>query len=78
MDGCAGALLVADKMLADGKLETILNQRYASWNAGVGKDILGGKISLEALVAQLLSGNCDPRPVSGRQECLENLLNSYL
>jgi xylose isomerase len=78
MDVCARALLIAEKMLVDGKLEAKLNQRYSGWNAGVGKDILSGKISLEALAAQVLSGNTDPRPASGRQEYLENLLNSYL
>jgi xylose isomerase len=78
MDVCARALLVAEKMLVDGKLEAKLNQRYSGWNSGVGKDILSGKISLDALAAQVLSGNTDPRPASGRQEYLENLLNSYL
>jgi xylose isomerase len=78
MDVCARALLVAEKMISDGKLNAILNQRYAGWSAGVGQDILSGKVTLEALAAQVLSVNNDPRPVSGRQEHLENLLNGYI
>lgn len=78
MDVCARALLIAEKMIGDSKLERFVNDRYAGWSTGYGKDILGGKVSLEAVASHMLTANKDPRPTSGRQEHLENLLNSYL
>ena len=78
MDVCARGLLVAEKMMADGALARVLQQRYQGWEGGLGKDILAGKLSLDAVAAQVLQRNQDTLPVSGRQELLENLLNRYL
>ena len=50
MDNLARALLIADKMLSDGKLQAFIDERYAGWNEGLGKDILAGKLSLAAAV----------------------------
>jgi len=78
MDTCARALLIAADMLEDGKLQTFVSDRYAGWDGGLGKDILGGGLSLADLSERVVDGAIEPKPRSGRQEMLENLVNRYL
>ena len=78
MDVAARALLVAEQMLQDGKLAAHVDARYAGWQAPLGQQIMGGGLGLDTLAEQVLAANRDTAPVSGRQEYLENLLNSYL
>ena len=78
IDTLARGLLVADRMLEDGKLDQMLAQRYAGWEEPFGKKILEGKLSLAALSDEVLSKGIDPKPRSGRQELLENLVNRYI
>ena len=78
MDNLARALLIADKMISDGKLQGFIDERYAGWNEQLGKDILAGKLSLSDLSDKALASKLDPKPRSGRQEMLENLVNRYL
>jgi xylose isomerase len=40
--------------------------------------VLDGKMSLDAVATHVVDRNTDTMPVSGRQELLENLLNSYI
>lgn len=78
MDAIARALLIAARMIEDGKLQGLLDARYAGWDGPEGKAILAGERSLEALSETALSTNLDPAPRSGRQEYLEGLVNRYL
>jgi xylose isomerase len=78
MDVCARALLIAERMIDDGVLDRLLNERYAGWDAPEGKAILDGKRSLVDLADRVEREWLEPQPRSGRQEYLENLLNSYL
>ena len=78
MDNLARALLIADKMLTDGKLQAFVDERYAGWNEKLGKDILAGKLSLADLADRALADKLDPKPRSGRQEMLETIVNRYL
>ncbi|MCG8509216.1 MAG: xylose isomerase [Rhodospirillales bacterium] len=78
MDTCARALLIAARMVEDGKLQAALDQRYAGWGEALGTGILEGKSSLADLSDHVLGGNVEPSPKSGRQEALENLVNRYL
>lgn len=78
MDVSARALLVAERMLADGRLARHVDARYAGWGAPFGQDVMAGRLALDEVAARVLERNQDTRPVSGRQELLENLLNSYL
>jgi xylose isomerase len=78
MDLCARALLVAERMITDGTLETFVNERYAGWNGSLGRGILGGKRSLDDLAAWVHKTKTEPQPRSGRQEYLESLVNGYL
>ena len=78
MDLCARALLVAERMIADGALAGHVAARYAGWDGSEGKAILKGRRTLADLAARVDKKGIDPAPVSGRQERLENLLNTYL
>jgi xylose isomerase len=78
MDNLARALLIADKMLSDGKLQAFVDERYAGWNEKLGKDIMAGKLSLADLSDRALADKLDPKPRSGRQEMLETIVNRYL
>ena len=77
MDVCAQALLVAEKMINDGRLQAAVDQRYAGWDSEPGQAILQGRRSLAELADEVLERNTDIAPVSGRQEVLENLFNRF-
>jgi xylose isomerase len=77
MDVCAQALLIAEKMINDGRLQAAQDARYAGWDTPAGQDILQGRRSLAELADEVLARNTDIAPVSGRQEVLENLVNRF-
>jgi xylose isomerase len=74
MDVCARALLAAERILQDGQLDRALRDRYAGWRAPFGQELLAGRLGLEALSERVLGRDQDVKPVSGRQEALENLV----
>jgi xylose isomerase len=78
MDACARGLLMAAKIIEDGKLKGIVDQRYAKWKEPQNQAMLSGKETLDSIAARVLSSGLDPQPASGRQERLENLVNSYI
>jgi xylose isomerase len=78
MDAFAHGLKIAAKIRADGVLKDFVNQRYASWDTGIGQKIEGGSVGLEELERYMLErGDAAPN-VSGRQEMLENIINRYI
>jgi xylose isomerase len=77
MDCFARGLLVADRMIEDKALSSFVAERYASWKAPLGQEILAGKASYETLEAWVAQHG-EPTPKSGRQELLEIILNDYL
>lgn len=78
MDACARALIVAEKMIADGRLDSFVADRYAGWDSEEGKAILAGKRTLDDLARQVHEMALEPQPRSGKQEYLEGLVNRYL
>jgi xylose isomerase len=78
IDTLARSLLVAAAMLEDGALERARDTRYAGWSSGLGGRILGGNVDLATLADESVAANLDPKPVSGRQEFLENEVNRVL
>ena len=78
MDTCARALLIAARMIEDGKLSAEVDQRYAGWDGDLGTRIMTGNASMADLAEYIESGSVEPQPRSGRQEALENLVNTYL
>jgi xylose isomerase len=78
LDTLARGLLIADKILSDGKLDRAVSERYAGWKSPLGESIMGGKVSLSDLSEQVLSKGINPKPRSGQQELLEALVHRYL
>jgi xylose isomerase len=78
IDTLARALLVAAELIERETLSTPLAQRYAGWDGTLVRAILDGRETLASLEAKVASGEIDPRPVSGRQEELENAVNQLL
>ena len=77
MDVCASALLMAERMIVDGRLESAVEARYAGWTGDDAQAVLRGKVPLGALADRVLAANVDVQPQSGRQELLENLVNRF-
>ncbi|MBQ4465565.1 MAG: xylose isomerase, partial [Oscillospiraceae bacterium] len=79
MDTFALGLRIADKMISDGRLDKFVENRYASWNTGIGKDIIDGKVSLADLEKYALEkGEVTASLTSGGQEKLESILNNIM
>jgi xylose isomerase len=78
MDAFARGLKIAAAIRADGLLAKIVKDRYASWDTGIGAEIESGRHDFLSLEQRMLSqGDITPNQ-SGRQEMIENLINSYL
>jgi len=78
MDAFARGLKIAAQIRADGALEQIVRDRYCSWDSGVGAEIEQGKHSFASLEKYMLDkGEIAPNR-SGRQEMIENLINTYI
>ena len=77
MDSFARGLEVAYALLNSSPWEKWRQQRYASFDAGPGRDFEAGRLKLADLAAHAVR-NGEPHQISGRQEQYENLLNQYL
>jgi xylose isomerase len=73
VDTMAHALLIAERIVVDGKLDAERAARYAGWDSAFGQRVLAAKENLESLAAHVETA---PAPTirSGRQEALENLV----
>jgi xylose isomerase len=78
MDAYALAFKIARRIITDGKLTRFVADRYASYDDGFGRDIAKRKIGFKELDRLVQTKLGEPKPRSGRQEYLENLLNDYL
>ena len=77
MDIFAHALIAADQILEKSEYRKLRKERYASFDAGKGKEFEEGKLTLENL-RNYAAENGEPKTISGKQEYLENLLNRYI
>ncbi len=78
MDTIALAFMKAAELYESGELQSFVDQRYAGWNSDLGEKILTGQTSLADLSAWAVDQNIDPKPVSGKQEYLENVINRFV
>ena len=78
MDSFALGLIKAAAIIEDGRIDTFLQERYASYNSGIGAKIRNGETSLEELAQVAASLKTASLPGSGKQEYLESLVNSIL
>ncbi len=78
MDTFARGAKIAARIRADGVLDQFVNERYGSYDTGIGRQVEEGTASFADLESYMLEkGNPDPNQ-SGRQEMLENIINDYL
>lgn len=79
MDAFALGLRMAAKIVEDGRLDAFVRERYSSYQSGIGADIVAGRATMEQLEQYALQkGEVVASVSSGRQEYLENILNSIL
>ena len=75
VDVIAKALLRAEAIIADGRIDAFRAERYAGWNSELGTTIR--QSSLAEIADLAVAQDLKPAPVSGRQEWLENMLNRF-
>ena len=78
MDSFARGLKIAAAIRADGGLQNFVEERYSSWNTGIGSDIEAGKHDFESLSKHMLEKGEVDSNTSGRQEYLENYINRFV
>ena len=76
MDAMARALENAAELLEKSPLKKMVADRYASFDAGKGKEFEQGKLSLEDVVAYAKTQG-EPAQTSGKQELYEAIVNMY-
>lgn len=78
MDTFALGLLKAAALIADGRIDSFVKERYASFETGLGKKIRDGQANLAELAAHAEKLGAPALPGSGRQENLEAIVNAVL
>ena len=78
MDAYALGLRLADRILQDGRIAAAVDERYASWSAGIGHKIRQGGVTMQQLEDYALELGDVSTNQSGRQEYLENVFNAIL
>ena len=73
VDVIAKALLRAEAIIQDGRLDAFRAERYAGWHGATGEALRQG--SLADAADHAARHNLNPQPRSGRQEWCENLIN---
>jgi xylose isomerase len=78
MDAFARGLKIAAAIRADGRLAEFVQNRYRSWNQGIGAKIESGKATFADCEKHALKLGEVSDLESGRQEWLEAIYNEYL
>lgn len=77
MDSFAVGLKVAQRMIDDQVFENIIEKRYASYNTGIGKEIVTGATNFKQLEAYALEHDQITNQ-SGQLEVIKATINQYL
>jgi xylose isomerase len=77
MDTFAQGLVIADKMIRDGRIDGFVKERYASFESGIGKRIIDGTVNMAELEQYVLAKG-EVETSSGRQEYLEAIVNALI
>ncbi|MFO7729706.1 MAG: xylose isomerase [Spirochaetia bacterium] len=77
MDTFALGLILADKMMQDGRIDALRKERYASFDSGRGSEFEKGNLQLEDLFTHAQHTG-EPQRTSGKQELIENIINQVL
>ncbi len=78
MDTCAKTLLSTEKMIQDNIISKYIKKRYSNWEGDLGKLIYNKDTNLQRIYEEVLKKDINPKPKSGQQEYLENIINKYL
>jgi xylose isomerase len=78
MDAFARGLKIAAAIRADGGLQDFVDQRYGSWEKGIGQEIEAGKHDFKSLSDYMINKGEADANASGRQEFLENYVNRFV
>lgn len=74
IDLCARAFLTAARLIEEGEYDSVITERYAGWKTIEAQAMLAGKLSLDEIAAKAEKDAIEPKPKSGKQERIENLL----
>lgn len=77
MDAFALGLILADKLIKDGRIDSLRANRYASFDSGKGKEYEEGRLTLLDLRNHAAAAG-EPARKSGKQELIENIINQIL
>ena len=77
MDVMARALEAAAAILEESPIPAMVAERYASYDAGKGKEFEEGKLTFEDVYAYA-KANGEPKQISGKQELYEAIVNMYI
>ncbi len=76
MDAMARALLNAAAILEESELPSMLEERYSSFDSGIGKDFEDGRLTLEQIYEYGRQVE-EPKQTSGKQEKYETIVALY-
>lgn len=77
MDGFAVGLKVAQRLIDDKVLDDVVDNRYESYQSGIGKDIIEGKTDFRQLEKHALE-TTNITNTSGKLEQIKAIINQYL
>ena len=69
---------MADKLITDGRIDKFVEDRYSSYNSGIGKKIVDGTATVQELEEYALAMGDVKTNTSGRQEYLEAVMNQVM
>ncbi|TSB01212.1 xylose isomerase [Sphingorhabdus contaminans] len=78
IDILARSLLNAAAVIEGGEIEALVTERYAGWRSADAQAMLSGGSSLEAISDAAVAAKIDPKPRSGKQEYVENIVSRYI
>ena len=78
MDAFAKGLKIAAAIRAEQGLQSVIDERYASWGSELGQKIESGSVGFKELEALMLEKGDAAPSGSGRQELVENIVNRFM
>jgi len=78
VDVVAAALLNAEKLIQDGRLDQFKKDRYAGWDGELGSTIHAEGTTLASIADLAIERDLNPKHQSGKQERLENIVNRFV
>ena len=78
MDAFALGLRLAVKVIEDGRIDSFVKERYASYESGIGEKISSRTATIEELEQYALEMGEVKTNISGKQEYLENIINRII